>query len=354
MQLVGREGSIWTVPVTKTCRLQDGRRACTEITVRMLLNHSSGLPWATIANGFLLNDPDTLAADTLLEELSTQTLKADPGAFSVYCNDGFTLAELVVEAVSGRSFDVLRAPGILSPPGLQDTWFPGEDFDQSLPSGEDLLRGGRDPRSAPETVGSTGTGGIYATASDLAPSAERCSVRTGLSADAIAASMADEYARGIWPRTTRMWSPTDWAGTASTGTHLPTAAFRPWTKGGDTLLLPRRAGGHTRVRYGCGGPLSPAASAPITRWRPARCSSTPWPRRGVSGGSDPPRPSHRRGAAMPAELADYPGCTATPTPSGKVHRHRRRRPHHPPLTYPRPPLYYLQRRLLPGRDSWRA
>ena len=82
--------------------MADGRY--TDITVRMLLNHSSGLPGSTIANGFLLNDPDTLAADTLLEELSSQTLKADPGAFSVYCNDGFTLAELVVEAVSGLDF----------------------------------------------------------------------------------------------------------------------------------------------------------------------------------------------------------------------------------------------------------
>ena len=56
--------------------MADGRY--TDITVRMLLNHSSGLPGSTIANGFLLNDPDTLAADTLLEELSSQTLKADP------------------------------------------------------------------------------------------------------------------------------------------------------------------------------------------------------------------------------------------------------------------------------------
>ena len=53
--------------------MADGRY--TDITVRMLLNHSSGLPGSTIANGFLLNDPDTLAADTLLEELSSQTLK---------------------------------------------------------------------------------------------------------------------------------------------------------------------------------------------------------------------------------------------------------------------------------------
>ena len=123
--------------------MADGRY--TDITVRMLLNHSSGLPGSTIANGFLLNDPDTLAADTLLEELSSQTLKADPGAFSVYCNDGFTLAELVVEAVSGMDFDDYVRQAILEPAGLEDTWFPGEDFDQSLLA-KTLLRGGRDPR----------------------------------------------------------------------------------------------------------------------------------------------------------------------------------------------------------------
>ena len=54
-----------------------------EITVRMLLNHSSGLMGSTFTSGVLFNDPDETAADTLLERLSTQTLKASPGAFSV-------------------------------------------------------------------------------------------------------------------------------------------------------------------------------------------------------------------------------------------------------------------------------
>ena len=47
-----------------------------DITVRMLLNHSSGLAGSTTANAFLLNDPDTLAADTLLEELSMAVWRA--------------------------------------------------------------------------------------------------------------------------------------------------------------------------------------------------------------------------------------------------------------------------------------
>ena len=171
----------------------------TDITVRMLLNHSSGLPGSTTANAFLLNDPDTLAADTLLEELSGETLKADPGAFSVYCNDGFTLAELVVEAVSGMDFDAYVRQAVMEPAGLDNTWFPGEDFDQSLLAKTYLTAD--DPRALPaETVGIHGTGGIYASASDLAAfGGQVWCTDAVLTQESRTASLADEYARGLWP-----------------------------------------------------------------------------------------------------------------------------------------------------------
>ena len=171
----------------------------TDITVRMLLNHSSGLPGSTTANGFLLDDPDTLAADTLLEELSGETLKADPGAFSVYCNDGFTLAELVVEAVSGMDFDAYVRQAVLEPAGLDNTWFPGEKFDQSMLAKTYLTAD--DPRALPaETVGIHGTGGIYASASDLAAfGGQVWCTDAVLTQESRTASLADEYARGLWP-----------------------------------------------------------------------------------------------------------------------------------------------------------
>ena len=170
-----------------------------DITVRMLLNHSSGLNGSTMANGFLLNDPDTQAADTLLEELSTQTLKADPGAFSVYCNDGFTLAELVVEAVSGMDFDQYVRQALLEPAGLENTYFPGDDFDASRLAKTYLSA--QDTRALPnESVGVHGTGGIYATASDLAAFGGLVFCEDGtLSETARTASMAEEYANGLWP-----------------------------------------------------------------------------------------------------------------------------------------------------------
>ena len=269
--------------------MADGRY--TDITVRMLLNHSSGLPGSTIANGFLLNDPDTLAADTLLEELSSQTLKADPGAFSVYCNDGFTLAELVVEAVSGMDFDDYVRQAILEPAGLEDTWFPGEDFDQSLLA--KTYYGADEPRALPaETVGVHGTGGIYATASDLAAFGGAVFCEDGiLSADAIAASMADEYARGIWPEDTEDvvsyglgWDSVHWYPFAYSGIQATPFSTTPGWWSSPSMIWPRRCS-------------PPAVSAPTTRWRPARCSSPPWPSRGLRWIRHPtpfPPPSGRR------------------------------------------------------------
>ena len=208
----------------------------TDITVRMLLNHSSGLPGSTTANAFLLGDPDTLAADTLLEELSDETLKADPGAFSVYCNDGFTLAELVVEAVSGMDFDAYVRQAVLEPAGLTNTWFPGEDFDQSLLARTYLTAD--DTRALPaETVGIHGTGGIYASASDLAAfGGQVWCTDTVLTAESRSAALADEYARGLWPEDDEDvltyglgWDSVHWYPFAYSG--IQAAA-----KGGDTIV----------------------------------------------------------------------------------------------------------------------
>lgn len=74
-----------------------------DITLRMLLNHSSGLMFAGMHDAFLFDDAQNrTAVDSLLTELSTQRLIADPGAYSVYNNTGFTLAQLVIEQVSGH------------------------------------------------------------------------------------------------------------------------------------------------------------------------------------------------------------------------------------------------------------
>ena len=169
-----------------------------QITVRMLLNHSSGLMGSSTANAFLLGDPeDTSGTDDLLNRLSTQRLKADPGAYSVYCNDGFTLAELVVEAVSGQDFSDYLHDRILGPNGLDGTFTPADGFDRALMAKTYL--GQSDSALPPETLGVVGTGGIYATAEDLA-SFGGLFCGTGLLRQSSLDAMAsDESARGLWP-----------------------------------------------------------------------------------------------------------------------------------------------------------
>ena len=73
-----------------------------KITMRMLLNHSSGIPGTEGANSFGFKYDNNVKQETI-NTLARAHLKHDPGAMQVYCNDGFTLAEIIVERVSGRS-----------------------------------------------------------------------------------------------------------------------------------------------------------------------------------------------------------------------------------------------------------
>lgn len=103
-----------------------------QITPKMLLNHSSGIMGTTGHNSFLSGHSDTSYHDTFLDQLRTQELKADPGEYSVYCNDGFMLAEILVERVSGMSFSEFIRKEISEPLGLTNTSTPMEDLDESL------------------------------------------------------------------------------------------------------------------------------------------------------------------------------------------------------------------------------
>jgi CubicO group peptidase (beta-lactamase class C family) len=136
-----------------------------QITPRMLLNHSSGLLGTSGSNVFLYEDNDTYAHDTLLEQLATQNLKADPGAFSVYCNDGFTLAEILVERVSGMGFTAFIHKYLTEPLEMNHTKTPQDVVDPAKLAGiYSPAYKGQLPR---ETTNIIATGGISSTAEDL-------------------------------------------------------------------------------------------------------------------------------------------------------------------------------------------
>lgn len=170
-----------------------------QITPRMLLNHSSGLNGSSNVNADLFEDNDTYAHDTLLKQLSGQTLKADPGAYSVYCNDGFTLAEILVERVSGMDFTSYVHRYITEPLGMMNTLTPLDSPDRAKMAG---LYYPAYPGQLPgQTVNAIGMGGIYSTAEDLARFSQ---LFTGEAEEVLAGKSAalmaqDEYKTPLWP-----------------------------------------------------------------------------------------------------------------------------------------------------------
>ncbi|MDB0440053.1 penicillin-binding protein, partial [Clostridioides difficile] len=170
-----------------------------EITPRMLLNHSSGLMGSTQKNSLLLGDNDSYGHDNLLDNLKTQRLKAKPGAFSVYCNDGFSLAEILVERVSGMSFTNFLDKYINNPLNLQNTKTPENSFDSSklakayVPYWEDAV-----PQ---DNLNSIGAGGLYSSAENLCTFAQTFMKKSNgiLSPASVKAMENKEYLNGLWP-----------------------------------------------------------------------------------------------------------------------------------------------------------
>ncbi len=134
-----------------------------KITVRMLLNHSSGLLGSLYSNSDLYGCIDNSNHDRILKHLSTQRLKAEPGAYSVYSNDSFELAELIIEAVSGLSYTEYITRNIMKPLGAGDTITMLSDFDSC-----DIADTYKNNRLMPTDFTTTlGDGGILSTVSDL-------------------------------------------------------------------------------------------------------------------------------------------------------------------------------------------
>lgn len=85
-----------------------------QVTVRMLLDHACGFPGTDYRNSVTYAPFPEFSAQ-MLDALTQSRLKHAPGEMSVYCNDGFSLVEHVVRAVSGISYPQFVAREILAP-----------------------------------------------------------------------------------------------------------------------------------------------------------------------------------------------------------------------------------------------
>lgn len=141
-------------------RMKDRRYK--DITVRMLFNHSSGLPGSSF---YFSYRPYYDMHEILLETLADAYLKHRPGAMSMYCNDGFTLAEIIVERVSGKKYLDFLNERIFEPLAMKNTGASvGEIQDTDVAEYYEAETGRKYP---PEAITVYGAGGISSTAEDL-------------------------------------------------------------------------------------------------------------------------------------------------------------------------------------------
>ncbi|GGY19740.1 serine hydrolase domain-containing protein [Streptomyces djakartensis] len=99
------------------------------VTVRQLLDHTHGIPapdfpGTTVeewyANRFRVHDPEDMVRSATSKEPEFA-----PGERQHYLNIGYTIAGLLIERVTGDSYEEQVARRVLEPLGLRDTYFPG-------------------------------------------------------------------------------------------------------------------------------------------------------------------------------------------------------------------------------------
>lgn len=133
------------------------------ITVRMLLDHASGIPGTTFRNGFTTSLVPDYEAQAMAA-LADQRLKDEPGHMSVYCNDGFTVVEALVRAVTGKSYSQYVKDAILDPLGMAQSAFPLGPF----PDGSFARFHMSGVPQAQEYTNLHASGGLYSTPTDMA------------------------------------------------------------------------------------------------------------------------------------------------------------------------------------------
>jgi CubicO group peptidase (beta-lactamase class C family) len=158
-----------------------------DITVRMLLNHVSGMAGTNWRDGFSATVSPTYLHDTL-EELGQSSLKHDPGAYSPYCNDGFTVAQALVEHLQGIPYPQFLQERIFTPMQLNDTSVGFHPQENNMA----YAYADRSSRLPVEIVNIVASGGLTSTAEDLCKYAALTFSPSVLKADSLAEYLAEQ------------------------------------------------------------------------------------------------------------------------------------------------------------------
>jgi len=206
-----------------------------DITVRMLLDHSSGFP-GSVYGSALSRSYWSGYPQYVMDVLAASRLKHTPGFLSTYCNDGFTMVEELVPAVTGKSFTQYVQDEIFAPLGMSHSAYPLQPFaDGSYAKAYD----GDTPRPR-EVLNVLASGGLYSTPTDmgrLATMLANNGVFNGtriLSSASVAEMGVDQTRRSFDPapsNSTRYGL--GWDSVTEPG--LKAVRVTGWVKGGDSI-----------------------------------------------------------------------------------------------------------------------
>ncbi len=124
MQLVEKGIVSLDTPVVKYLTdLEYADERFAKVTLRHCLNHTSGLPGTQWKGFSVISEEGEDYYSYVREYLKNNLLKQEPGVYSVYCNDGFTIAEMVVAKMSGMEYSEYVKANITEPIGAKSTRF---------------------------------------------------------------------------------------------------------------------------------------------------------------------------------------------------------------------------------------
>jgi CubicO group peptidase (beta-lactamase class C family) len=136
------------------------------ISLRQLLNHTAGVPNFT---EFFRQFRQTLTPAQLIDSLAARPLLFTPGSGFHYSNSGYYLLGLVIERVTGQSYDGYLREQFFAPLGMADTEYCGDSRDRPVPAGYVRTRRGEPVQTTPwDPSVLYAAGSLCSTATDLA------------------------------------------------------------------------------------------------------------------------------------------------------------------------------------------
>ena len=96
------------------------------VPVRRLLDHTSGIKGYTEMPVFGEFSPLKLPRDSLMRIVEQEPFDFEPGSAQIYNNSAYFLLGLIIEAVSGQSYEDFVAERLFAPTGMADSYYCSE------------------------------------------------------------------------------------------------------------------------------------------------------------------------------------------------------------------------------------